>query len=289
LHLTEYANARGRPELLSQWDSGRNMPLVPEAVTTGSERKVWWRCRKGHHWQASVASRVALRRGCPYCSGQKVIPGETDLATKHPEVAARWHPIRNGRLRPDQILPHTHKRYWWQCERGHEWQVSPTVLVQGSGCPYCAGKRTIPGETDLATLYPEIAAQWHTAKNEGLSPGELGPGNMKKVWWLCERGHDYQSPVFSRTQGAGCPYCAGKRAWPGFNDVETLFPRLAEEWHPTMNAALTPRDVTRGSHKVIWWKCREGHVWKAAVFSRAKRNGTGCPVCAGTIRRKKVN
>ena len=289
MRLTEYANARGRPELLAQWDSGRNLPLQPHEVTVGSEKQVWWRCSRGHEWRSMVCQRTRQGQGCPYCAGQRVIPGETDLATKHPEVAVLWHPTRNGRLTPHQILPHTHKRHWWQCERGHEWQVSPTALVQGSGCPYCAGKKTIPGETDLATLYPEIAAQWYAEKNGDLTPRELGPGNMRKVWWLCERGHDYQAQVFSRVQGTGCPYCAGKKAWPGFNDVGTLFPQLCGEWHPTLNGALTPQDVTKGSHKVIWWECREGHIWKAAVFARAKKNGTGCPVCAGTIKRKKAN
>ena len=360
MRLTEYVHNRGRPELLTQWDTPRNLPLSPDTVGTGSEQKVWWQCERGHSWQASITSRVSMGRGCPYCAGklsipgetdlatlypevaaqwhptkngaltpadvtygsersvwwhcekghewqslvylrtgqkqgcpycagQRVISGETDLATKHPVVAELWHPTRNGDTRPSQIMPRTHKRYWWRCSRGHEWQVSPSALVQGSGCPYCARKRTFPGETDIETLHPEIAAQWHPAKNGALTPREVGPGNMKKVWWLCGLGHEYQASVYSRVQGTGCPYCAGKKAWPGFNDVGTLFPHLTGEWHATLNGKLTPRDVTRGSHKLVWWECREGHVWKAAVFSRTRNKPSNCPVCAGTVKRKKAN
>jgi len=276
------------PELVSQWHPTKNGTLRPEDVTSGSEKSVWWRCERGHEWNCFVSLRAQREQGCPYCAGQRVIPGENDLATRYPEVAARWHPIKNGAVMPGQVLPHTHKRYWWMCEKGHEWQVSPSALVQGSGCPYCAGKKAVSGETDLSTIYPQIAAQWYQAKNGKLTPEQVSPGSEKRVWWLCERGHPYQSVVFSRVAGTGCPYCAGKKVWPGFNDVATLFPHLAEQWHDTLNGKLTPRDVSRGSHKTVWWECREGHVWKAAVFSRTRKNAAGCPVCAGVVRKKKT-
>ena len=288
MRLTEYVHNRGRPELLTQWHPTKNGNLRPEEIASGSEKNVWWRCEQGHEWQSVVSLRTNRGQGCPYCAGQRVIPGQTDLASRYPDVAMRWHPTKNGGLTPADVMPHTHKRCWWQCERGHEWQVSPTALIQGSGCPYCAGKKVIPGETDLAALFPEIAAQWHPDKNGVLTPRDIGTGSMKKVWWLCERGHEYQAQTFSRVQGTGCPYCAGRRAWPGFNDLATVAPHLIADWHPTLNGALLPQQVTKGSHKQIWWQCREGHVWKTAVFARAKKNGTGCPVCAGNIKKLKT-
>ena len=286
MRLAEYVHSQGRSELLAQWHPTKNGPLNPADISFGSEKSVWWRCEKGHEWKSLVRLRASRGHGCPYCTGQWVLPGESDLATRYPEIARRWHPTRNT-VPPSQILPHTHKRYWWLCERGHEWQVAPSALIQGSGCPYCAGKKAIPGETDLRTLRPDLAAQWHPTQNGALTPEDISPGSVKQVWWLCERGHDYRSAVFSRAEGTGCPYCAGRKVWPGFNDVATLFPHLTKEWHPTLNGSLTPGDVTRGSHKQVWWECREGHVWKTAVFARAKRNGTGCPVCAGNVKKLK--
>ena len=288
LRLTEYISNRGRPELLAQWDKERNLPLSPGEISSGSERKVWWRCERGHNWMASITSRVSLERGCPYCASQRVISGETDLVSRYPEVARRWHPNKNGATTPDQIMPHTHKRYWWRCEKGHEWQVSPSALIQGSGCPYCAGKKAIPGQTDLVTLRPDLATEWHPEKNGKLTAQQVSPGSTKKVWWLCGRGHPYQSYVFSRSEGTGCPYCAGKKVWPGFNDLATCFPHLAQQWHASLNGELSPQDVTKGSHKLVWWECQEGHVWKAAVFSRTRAKAANCPVCAGTQKKKAV-
>ena len=272
-------------ELAAEWDGTRNQS-DPREVNTFSRRKFWWKCAKGHSWQATPEARAELGRGCPYCVGQLVLPGETDLRTRYPEIARRWHPTRNGKLTPERVMPGTHRRCWWLCEKGHEWQVAPTSLVQGSGCPYCAGKRAWAGESDLATTTPELARQWHPTKNGALTPMQVMAGSEKKVWWLCDRGHDYKAHVFSRTQGTDCPYCAGRKVWPGFNDIGTVFPVLASQWHPTLNGELKPSMLTKGSHKQVWWQCAEGHSWKAAVFSRTRKRASGCPVCAGVVRRK---
>ena len=159
----------------------------------------------------------------------------------------------------------------------------------GSGCPYCAGKRAIPGETDLATLRGDLMAQWDFEKN-AVDPGGITVASHDKAWWRCEKGHSWQAVVFSRTRenGAGCPYCTGKRVLAGFNDLATLRPKVAQAWHPTLNGGLRPEDVTLGSNKKVWWRCGEGHVWQAFVYARAKPNGTGCPVCAGTVRPQRL-
>lgn len=71
---------------------------------------------------------------------------------------------------------------------------------------------------------------------------------------------------------------------PGETDLTTMFPALAEEWDAARNGKLTPEMVTLGSHKKVWWRCGDGHVWKAAIFSRTGRQKCGCPICAGKLR-----
>ena len=36
------------PALAAEWDYEKNGDLRPEDFTGGSNRKVWWRCEKGH-------------------------------------------------------------------------------------------------------------------------------------------------------------------------------------------------------------------------------------------------
>lgn len=69
---------------------------------------------------------------------------------------------------------------------------------------------------------------------------------------------------------------------PGYNDLETENPDLAEQWHPEKNGELTPKDVTAGSNRKVWWRhwCDDSqswHEWRAPVKRRAE--GSGCPIC----------
>lgn len=259
----------------------KNLPLIPETVSYGSKRRVWWRCANGHSWQAAVHTRSGSGTGCPYCSGRRAISGETDLATRYPDLAAEWHPTRNGDLSPADVLPGSHRLVWWQCEHGNEWRAQIKSRVAGTGCPVCSNRALLRGENDLATNYPELARQWHPTKNGQLTPSDVVPGTRRKVWWVCDKGHEWRASVSARVNGSGCPVCASKKIIPGENDLASRFPAIAKEWHPTKNGALTPEQVAPASNKKVWWRCPKGHDYQAVVASRTQRNG-GCPYCANT-------
>lgn len=282
--LLEYCERIEDQTLLAQWHPTKNGDLTFSDVTFGSNRRIWWKCEKGHAWQSAVKTR-ATGCGCPVCSGRLLSPGENDLASVYPEVAAEWHPTRNGGLTPRDVMGGTSRKVWWQCKQGHEWQARVNARVRGVGCPVCTGKQVVPGENDLASLYPAVAKEWDREKNGGLTPEQVSQYSNRRVWWKCGLGHTYRAPVSHRTMRAsGCPYCAGRQVLRGFNDLATLRPDLAKQWHPALNAPLTPEQVTVGSHRKIWWECGEGHVWKAVLYSRTGRKQCGCPVCAGVVK-----
>ena len=276
------------PHLAAQWHPSKNLPLTPQQVLPGSHRTVWWVCEHGHTWKAQIKSRVE-GCGCPVCTSREILPGENDLASVFPELAKQWHPSRNGTLRPEQVVPGTHRKVWWRCEKGHEWQASVASRASGgSGCPVCSGKQVLPGDNDLASIVPGIAAQWHPEKNGPLIPSQVTVSSNRKVWWRCEKGHTYAATISARVfRGSGCPYCAGRKVLQGFNDLATVEPKIAAQWHPTLNGTLTPAQVTCGSKKKVWWQCQEGHVWKAVIYSRTGAQKCGCPVCAGRFKTRK--
>lgn len=350
--LADFCHREHREELLIEWDTEKNLPLTPETVSRGSKRRVWWTCAHGHHRQAAVHTRSGSGTGCPYCTGRRAIPGETDLATRYPDLARQWQPTKNGALTPSDVLPGSHRlvwwlcpnghewraqvksrvngagcpictnrhvlsgdndlaslypyiarqwhptkngaltpsdvvpgsnqSVWWVCPRGHEWRTQVKSRINGSGCPVCAGKKIVPGENDLASQYPDIARQWHSEKNDSLTPEHIAPASNKKVWWICNKGHEYQATVASRTQrNGGCPYCANTKVLPGYNDLATLYPHVASQWHPTLNRPLTPGHILPGSRRKVWWQCKNGHIWQAVVYSRTGVQNSGCPFCTG--------
>lgn len=131
------------PKIAKEWHPDKNGDLKPTDVTAHSHTKVWWKCSKGHEWEAKVQNRVANRTGCPYCSGNKVIIGENDLQTLYPDIAKEWHPTLNGDLKPTDVKPGSGKRVWWECSVcSHEWQATiANRTYNHSGCPECARNR----------------------------------------------------------------------------------------------------------------------------------------------------
>ena len=274
------------PDLAAQWHPTKNGGLTPDQVLWGSSRRVWWQCPQGHQWSAIVKSRTE-GAGCPYCASRQVSAGFNDLAARFPHLAQEWHPEKNGRLTPRDVVPGSRRKVWWQCAKGHVWQAAiASRAVDGAGCPVCAGKQVAAGENDLATLFPHLAQQWDRARNGAMTPETVSPYSNRKAWWVCALGHRWQAAVSARAGGSDCPYCAGRKAFPGFNDLATKDPLVAAEWDPEFNGNLTPQMVTVGSHKKVWWRCAQGHVWKAVMYSRTGPKRCGCPVCAGKVRQR---
>jgi len=255
------------PEIANEAD-GWN----PSTVTAGSNKKLKWKCSKGHIWSATVSHRTHKTdpRGCPVCAGRQVLFGYNDLATKFPEIANEadgWN--------PSTVTAGSTKKLPWKCSKGHRWSAAVNNRTTNSvGCPVCAGRQVLAGDNDLATTHPEIANE---AVDYELTK-TVTAGSHKKLQWKCSKGHRWSAQVNSRTgSSSGCPVCAGKQVLAGDNDLATKFPEIAKEadgWEPST--------VMAGSNKKLKWKCSKGHIWSAAVYSRTyKTDPAGCPVCSG--------
>lgn len=413
-------------QLVAEWNWARNTDVTPSQLTSGSNKKIWWKCSKGHEWQAVVYSRTT-GNGCPYCANIRVLAGYNDLDTQLPDVAKEWHPMRNGELTPCDVVAKANKKVWWKCSIcGKEWQSVIAKRAVGQGCPVCAkgtqasfpekaivyylrsmglnvaenyradwldsfeldiylpelrvaveydghawhknaekdirkdelckqnGVKLIriredrcpvienssicfyiphrndnglnaairfvistlqhdgnislerevvvdvakdrmyiydlmelrKRENSFAEMRPDLVDEWNYEKNGTMRPEDVTPYSDKKVWWKCRKyGHEWEAVVKSRAKGSNCPVCSGNRVLSGFNDLATMAPDLAAEWHPVKNAPLTTAEVTPQSGVSAWWQCRAcGFEWQARIYSR---NGAShaCPECA----RKRVH
>jgi hypothetical protein len=193
------------PVLAAQWHPTRNMPLEPAEVRPGSGKIVWWRCPEGHEWRAQINSRNR-GSGCPQCRKPQ-IPRDVSLADWNPDLAAQWHPTRNGERQASDVRPKSGTKAWWICSQGHEWEAIISGRSNGNGCPYCSGRRVGYGNS-LADLNTTLAAEWHPTRNSPLQPSDVRPKSNKRVWWQCERAHEWEAVIQSRTNGRGCPQCA---------------------------------------------------------------------------------
>lgn len=183
-----------------------------------------------------------------------------------------WHPNNHGN--PEDYKPQSNKKLLWQCPNfpDHQWITSVSKITSGTGCPFCCGRK-ITKSNCLATTHPEIASTWHPSKNI-LTPFEVGHGQGKRIWWKCQKGHEYETTILNRVRFSNCPYCVNQKISIE-NSIFSTHPDLAKDW--SIKNELSPTNVSSGSNKKCWWKCNEGHEWQASVNNRSK--GRGCPFC----------
>jgi hypothetical protein len=270
-----------QPDVAATWHPTKNLPITVDQVSVGTKLKAWWICPKGHSYEAVVSNRV-IGRGCSFCGGKKVLSGFNDLASQAPILAKEWDADKNSGIEANQVILHSNRKGWWKCQQGHSWEAVISSRARGNGCPVCSNVKVITGENDLATLNPDVAAEWHPTKNGNFQPQDFSVGSGKKFWWICSRGHEWEIQISHRTsKGSGCPYCSGLYCWPGFNDLETLEPRLAREFHTTKNLPLTPSTVLARTTRKLWWICPKGHEYQNSGGQRM--NGRGCPACGNSV------
>lgn len=411
------------PDLTREWDCELNLK-GPTNYTAKSNQKVWWKCAAGHSWKAAIYHRTIGRTGCPACydanRSEKARPTtglDFNLLTENPSLCEEWDFELND-LPPEHYLPTSGQLVWWRCPKGsdHIWQakIYSRASVNNrirNGCPFCAGRK--PSEKyNLKVVNPNLAKEWHLHRNSTM-PEEFTPFSNAKVWWCCDKGHEWQATINNRSNGRNCPTCSNKtsrneiriltelqalfptvisrhrvgayevdvfipslnvaleydgRWWhrnsyqkdltkqtsvteagikllrvreeplPAITDGDVFVdgslpisksdldkivrlispelhrsylkhddfvnerayliyldnfpnpfpehslleqrPEIAEQWHPTKNSPLTPLNFTPGSSYKAWWRCDNGHEWRAIINNRCGKN-RGCPYCSG--------
>lgn len=283
-----------------EWHPTRNGKLTPDKLSKATKaKKYWWRCLTCYRaWKATIYSRTVEKSCCPHCrrdewkrkskiprirldysvvlnEGKKIsrkwyenrdfVP----FSKTHPKIASQWHPTKNGERTPDDYPSRSKVKAWWKCKKSdeHDWQATiGNRIGNGSGCPFCNGKRVLPKDS-LQQKLPKLAAEWHPSKNGTLTARDVSIGSGRNIRWKCKKGidHEWRTTVESRTKYSyGCPFCSGKRA-SVTNSLASLFPEIALGWHPTRNKGLKPSEFPSGSHAVVWWKCPSGHVYQKAI------------------------
>lgn len=89
---------------------------------------------------------------CSVCNNQSVLAGYNDLESQMPEVAKAWNYERNALL-PSQVTVKSHRKVWWKCPQGHEWEAKVYARTQGNGCPYCSQKMSTSKAEQLVFYY----------------------------------------------------------------------------------------------------------------------------------------
>lgn len=279
----ETALLKVRPELWNEWYFEKNDELGLDIyeMTKGKHNKVWWVCPDcGSPYDMPINSRTGQNQKCSFCRGLRINESNS-LVYVRPNLAKQWHPKKNGDLTPYDVSYRYTKKAWFICVNcGSEYGCSlVNVTKDNNGCEYCAG-HAVNETNSLASLRPDIASQWDYSKNGELTPNDVTWCSGRKVWWICEKGHSYDTTIANRNNGTGCPYCSGKYIWIGFNDMWTTNPDLSK-------LLADPNDgykYMQNSHQKLDWQCPScGELIKNKAISDINRRGISCPNCSDGI------
>ncbi|SFN27109.1 Probable Zinc-ribbon domain-containing protein [Saccharopolyspora antimicrobica] len=191
------------PELLAAWADDDDPQTVMVAEGFPLRR---FRCPQGHH--PRISPLTFLHGGCPHCRGaETAATGKQWLANTLPEIASQWHPTRNGKLTPHDVVWNSKRTVWWKTDCcGYEWQesVRDRDKYQRLRCPVC---RTILGS--LAWRDPGLAAEW--SPTNPVSPWKVRPHEATNFVpeWVCstDPAHVWTMALSSRSNGSECPEC----------------------------------------------------------------------------------
>jgi hypothetical protein len=176
-------------------------------------QKLEWQCLKegcGEEFKMDFTSILHNGCNCPCCEGRQVGLSNC-LATKNPELAKEWHPIKNGELTPYDVPQCCGENVWWQCKKGHEWESVIANRKNNKGCPYCSGFYPSK-ENNLLVNNPKLCEEWNYNKNN-KNPEEYTSNSISKVYWICKKcGYEWKIEIHNRNQGNGCPCCNNSKA-----------------------------------------------------------------------------
>lgn len=276
------------PHLMLEWDQSLNPGLDPSQIGYRSQIKINWRCtvKPNHIWSASMNRRTNSKTGCRFCGGFEA-DDENNLLVKFPEIAKEWDWELND-LKPEDYTPFSRKKVNWICSINKEHKWKQTISIRTSckgGCPFCCNRRA--NHTNcLATTHPELAKEFHPTKNGKKTVFNIPASHGYKVWWICEKGHEFFSKPYNRAIiGHDCPVCNRKVNHPD-NSLAATHPEFLQYWDYEKNEVL-PTEIMAGAQQKTHWKCEKNHQW-AAITRNTVLNKNWCPVCNESKGERKI-
>ena len=215
---------------------------------------------------------------------------ENSFAQEYPELLKDWDYNKNKTFNPKAFTKYSTINVWWKCHNcEHEWQAKIVNRVYGyKNCPVCSNKLLKEGYNDFATRYPKLLEEWDYDKNE-LLPNKILKRHNTKVFWKCKNcNYEWIASLGARTRNdkpSGCPQCKINNASLAKHlkavnrgTLNITNPEILIEWDYDKNS-LKPNEITKGSNKRIWWKCKIcGYEWQSSPNNRTRKNSS-CPKC----------
>ena len=279
--LCEYSNCKhcfeksfACHEKAKYWHPTRNGEIEPRNISMHTNNKHWFKCDVCHHdFDINISSITRLTNGnwCRYCVNSIC----DDLNCKYcfnrsfaiSEKSNNWHPTKNGKIKPRDVMKSVSTKYWFKCHTcHHDLELLLSNVSKGQWCPYCCkpcqklcGNKKCNHCFKNSFASHDKAKHWNTTKNNDIRPWNVVLKSEKPYWFDCSKCcHSFKIRLDNISSGCWCPYCCKpcKKLCESDNCKHCFKNSFASHekskfWHPTKNKDLKPRDIHLNSTNII--------------------------------------
>lgn len=268
-----------QPNISKEWDYEKNYPYKPEDFKEFSNAKVHWICsfEKEHKWEAQINSRSG-GRGCPKCNSQTSF----DELRIYTEMMYLFNEVENRKkidkveadifIEEIKFVIEFDGWYWHKDKLDND--LKKNDFFKKNGIKYIRVRERDLfkiEESDIQTNERVISKNTINKIVKSIFLKTNLPEDKRVLNYLNSK--DFMNNDVYKTYLSYLPDPHPEKS------LEGLFPELCKEWDYEKNFPLTPKNVTKGSDKGVWWKCVKGHSWKTKIFNRTGKQKTGCPYC----------
>ena len=262
------------PKLLEEWDYERNENL-PESYLAKSNKKVYWKCKYGHQWEASIVNRVK-GRNCPIC--------KKEYKVSYPEKAIFYYISQN--------FKDTIENFKLENNDGKELDIyipSIKTAIEYDGFIW---HKNIKRDIDKDKICDELGIKLIRVREKGL-PELKSSAIIFEVLPSKDNIEDLERCIQDILNYLNCENKNIKLERDNDkildlmqlsrkkNSLLELMPEIVNMWDKEKNGNLTPDMFTKGSEKFIWLICTEcGKSYCSKVKDVYKKNTTKCTQCS---------
>ena len=218
-----------------------------------SDRKLEWKCEKGHRWKATKDSVRGLGSWCPECA----------LENKRLSIdIAHQLAKKNGGICLSKSYKNVKEKLKWECAEGHRWLGRLDHIKDGGGwCQKCFFARRRSGSYKKVQLIAKKRGGKCLSKEKDYSSSD------EKLRFQCKDGHKWFGGVSKIISGIWCPKCAGRDKT--IEDMHSLAKKHGGK-------CLSKKYIN--SYTKLKFQCAKGHNWMGIPTKISA--GVWCPKCA---------
>jgi very-short-patch-repair endonuclease len=262
--------------------------VKPRDVFKSSNKKYYFDCDCGHEIEQPL-SDITSGYWCGYCSNppKKLCDDQECKSCYEKSFAssdkAKFWSDKNGQIKPRDVFKSSHKKYYFDCDCGHEIEQPLSDITSGRWCGYCNGDRLCSEEDCKFCFNKSFAssdkAKFWSDKNE-LKPKEVSKSSGKLYFFNCDCGHEIEVVLYSIIAGSWCGYCSDPPQ--KLCDCEKCFNNSFASNHKARfwsdKNEVKPRDVFKSSNNKYLFDCDCGHEIEQSLGHII--DGSWCGYCS---------